>query len=325
MTSLLKHEWGRSAAVDRVWAQVTGLRPSQAPGRILAVFQAFIDESEGETGVFVLAGHIATAEAWAKFSKEWEELLPYAYLQKDGTRIFKMEEMLRGGARQEDASWFFRVIEKHVALSLSCMIKREDVKKAKARTWVPGFWIDWDYVNNQYKLVFRVLMDSFHDRRDLMEEVIPVDQQVDFIFDERKEKRAILEMWDEYIEKRTPEMRVRYGATPRFESDNVFLPLQAADLWAGLVRKMYENHDNPEAYFKDADFGFWKGVRKDHAKVTITHDEDTLVIAFKTIIHETLGRPCFICDFADPNWFVPQWPLGTILADMPLGARHGLS
>ncbi len=45
------------------------------------VFQAFMDESEGVDGTFVLAGHIATVEGWAKFARDWEAALPLATLK----------------------------------------------------------------------------------------------------------------------------------------------------------------------------------------------------------------------------------------------------
>lgn len=55
-------------------------------------FQAFIDDSTTPGGEFVLAGHIAPAEAWAKFAKEWEELLPFGTLAENGKYHFKMSE-----------------------------------------------------------------------------------------------------------------------------------------------------------------------------------------------------------------------------------------
>ena len=56
------------------------------------VFQAFIEDSYTRDGEFVLAGHIATEEAWVQFSKEWEELLPSGgTLAANGEYHFKME------------------------------------------------------------------------------------------------------------------------------------------------------------------------------------------------------------------------------------------
>jgi len=41
----------------------------------------------------VLAGHIATAEAWGHFAKESAELLPLGTKAKNGNYHFKMSEM----------------------------------------------------------------------------------------------------------------------------------------------------------------------------------------------------------------------------------------
>lgn len=66
MIGPLDHVWGVSTTQDRVWAQVSGLPPSKAGKRLFVVFQAAIDESFEEKGVFVLGGCIATAEAWIR-------------------------------------------------------------------------------------------------------------------------------------------------------------------------------------------------------------------------------------------------------------------
>ena len=47
------------------------------------VLQAFIDES-GKNDWFVLGGYIASAEAWAAFSKDWEQILPLGIRDKKG-------------------------------------------------------------------------------------------------------------------------------------------------------------------------------------------------------------------------------------------------
>ena len=74
MNALLSHVWGKGKA-DRVWGHVVGLAPRTAVRRFLMVFKAFIDDSSTPGGEFVLAGHVANAEEWAEFTKEWEELL----------------------------------------------------------------------------------------------------------------------------------------------------------------------------------------------------------------------------------------------------------
>lgn len=89
--ALSDHRWGISRVADRVWSHVTGLPPSAAEKRLLMPLQCFVDDSykTDSLGPYVLGGAVATAENWANFSVEWEELLHFCPLQKDGRRRFK--------------------------------------------------------------------------------------------------------------------------------------------------------------------------------------------------------------------------------------------
>jgi phytoene/squalene synthetase len=88
------------------------------------------------------------------------------------------------------------------------------------------------------------LVDEFHLQRQNFRSIDP-DQKVDFIFDNLTDKKPILEAWDEYIGRAQDHVKDRFGATPRFENDQEFLPLQAADLWAWWVREWYEEDASP--------------------------------------------------------------------------------
>ncbi len=283
-----------------------------------------MDESEGPAGVFVLAGHIASIEAWAKFSEEWKEMLPYGTLNTDGSYHFKMTEMAANDERLARTPAFFRIIEKHVILSLSCVIKREDVRNAKERLWIPGVRIDWDFINNLYKLAFRCLLDSFHTHKSIINDFVPIHQKVDFIFDDRVEKKTIVETWNQYMEERPPETVNLYGAVPRFEKDGSFLPLQAADFWAWWIREWYETKENPGLHIAECDFGKWRGIRK-YPKLAIYFDEDALFENFEKLARPLIEPGRKIYDVRSANWFEPPWPLGTILGDMSPIYRHGLS
>ena len=94
-----EHVWGASRAADRVWAEVSGFGPSKARGRLLMNLQAVIDDSYDPDGVFVLAGYIASGEAWSEFSREWEELLPLVPPNRSGVRRFKMAQMAASADR----------------------------------------------------------------------------------------------------------------------------------------------------------------------------------------------------------------------------------
>lgn len=251
--------------------------------------QAFIDDSATAGGEFVLAGHIASAESWAQFSREWEQLLPLATRGKSGKYRFKMKEMVRPPERFERVQLFYKVIEDHVISSISCRMNVGDFEQAKGRAsrlaQIYGWSVnlgDWD---SPYFVVFRGLMDGFHDRRKDFKSGIPVDQKVDFIFDEEKKSKAILAAWDEYLDMRDDDVRPYYGAHPRFEDDEEFLPLQAADLWAWWASEWYEEDAShfPDK-MRDYDFGKWRG--KQRRNIAISMDEDA--------IFDTLQRLIFI-------------------------------
>jgi hypothetical protein len=203
------------------------------------VFQAFIDDSYKPDGVFVLAGHIAPAESWAKFSKEWEELLPSATLNKYGKYHFKMSEMVQTPDRTERIGPFYRALEATNPLSIACKINIADLKRAQKRIWVLGHTINWTNFSDPFFFTFRALLDWVNEKRELIPGL--PNEKIDFIFDDQTQKKAIYESWDGFLSSRTQEARGLYGATPRFEDDTEFLPLQAADLWAWLSRQWFED------------------------------------------------------------------------------------
>ena len=87
----------------------------------------------GRKNEFVLAGHIATPEMWAQFSKAWEELLPFGTRAKNGKLHFKMSEMGLSPERLSRVPAFYRVIEDHVLLSMSARMNLEDYERALER------------------------------------------------------------------------------------------------------------------------------------------------------------------------------------------------
>src|SRR4051812_19197016 len=93
-------------------------------------FQAFIDESESREE-FVLGGYIAPVEIWAKFAKDWQQLLPLALRKKDGSFHFKMSEMAQGSMDRVQA--FYAVIDKY-----------EDLIPLSFRINLPEFRSAWD-------------------------------------------------------------------------------------------------------------------------------------------------------------------------------------
>lgn len=229
-----------SIAQDRVWAQVSGLRSFEAGRRLLMVFQAYIDESIDDETI-VLAGYIASAEDWALFAREWEKLLPMGVMGPDGRYRFKMREMAATEERMQRVSAFYRVIESIKPLGITFHLKLSDLQNAIGRISLTHDYftnIDFDKsAFNDYRIAFFGLLRLFHDFRDndLMQEFLALDQKIDFIFDETSNKKSILEYWDEFMANNPN--KDRFGATPRFENDDDFLPLQAADFLAWWIRE----------------------------------------------------------------------------------------
>jgi hypothetical protein len=311
MNALLEHVWGKSAAQDRVWAQVVGLAPGKASGRLLMAlnYQAFIDESLShddlsKDGELVLAGHIATAEKWGDFSQAWEPLLAYGTRAKNGKLHFKMSEMASNPQRMERVPLFSKVIDDHIDLSISCRMNLLDFAEAHKRfesfASVMQWTVNWGPYPNPYYFVFWVLLKGFHQHRHQFEEVFPANEKVDFYFDNRSEKSSILGAWDEVMNKLDPEEREKYSTAPRFEDDQEFLPLQAADFWAWWVREWYEE-DSSEVPTKmrNFDFGSWKGKKRRAIAVSLSEDnifEDMQAMAvemFAEGVHFTPGFRLF--------------------------------
>jgi len=120
------------------------------------VLQAFVDDSHTKN-VFVLAGNVASPAAWADFSKDWEELLPLAPLDRHGRRNFKMSEMVQTPERLENSLAFYRVIKKYVLCSFEFHFRIADINAARSRVRVPGVNIDWGPLEHDCVMLKHIL------------------------------------------------------------------------------------------------------------------------------------------------------------------------
>lgn len=280
-----------------MWALAVAFDPARA-GQLMMIVQACIDESYDEDGVFVLAGFIAPVQNWEAFTREWKEMLRSGVMQPDGTYQFHMTEMNHNPERMERVQWFYRVIERHVSMAMSCKIDISELKRAQRRIHIPNCKIDWGAISTPYKMALRCLMDMFHLHREMFAHIFGVDQKIDFVFDEHAERKAITDTWSEYVESCPPEMRPRYGITPLFLPDHEFLPLQAADLWAWWVRRWYQMGESER--IEGSQFGPWEGLRKEFPKLTIEFNEDQLTEALRRVAANQIGpwRPVYDITFS---------------------------
>jgi hypothetical protein len=249
-------------------------------------FQAFIDESIS-ADEFVLAGHIGTPENLATFAREWESLLPkFGTLAENGKYHFKMSEMAESDERMKRVPVFYKLIEDNVISSVSYRINLIDFARAQERVHAIASRFNWNIHfglwASPHFFAFRGLLDKFHEEREKFQSKLPLDQKIDFIFDDRTEKGPILKAWDEHLEVKEEHVRAYYGATPRFENDQQVLPLQAADLWAWWVREWYEEDAAPVPHrLLNFDFRTWRGKRRPN--IVISLNEDQIVDVLQSI------------------------------------------
>lgn len=265
---------------------LSGLSPAKRRGRLLMGFQAFFDDSGTGKPVFVLSGYADPAARWEKFSEEWQKLLD----EPPALQYFKMREAaqlcdqftgMKAEARNERIQKFFRLIRDTVHLSVSCVIPIEPfrrIMKGKLAT-------DNKYWNDHYYLAIWdmiTLLTETHVRYRLLELMARKEGNppsiygtLDFIFDNnvrlaevvpahyRRIREAMEPLWKQWI-----------GASPRFEDDKDFLPLQACDAQSWYYRRLFaERFDNapfkpdlPKSCFRPLDeitswMSFWNPER----------------------------------------------------------------
>ena len=133
--------------------------------------------------------------------------------------------------------------------------------------------------------VFCGLLGMFHEARIQQPElanVLPLDQKVDFYFDKHSGGAGeIASDWEEFADEQAEQIRSLYGTMPRFEDDEEFLPLQAADFFAWWVRLAYEDKGEHKRY-REAIFGKATSENKTIPSIGFTFSEDQLVNALIT-------------------------------------------
>jgi hypothetical protein len=217
---------------------VIGMPSAKRRRKPLVVLVAFVDDSIDHSGdpdpVFVLGGYVAPEESWERFSDEWEERLPLVAPSK----AFKMSELAaRWGPDDERIMFFYRVIEQHVAGAFACIAPVKDVDAAFAKFPLkiehPGI----------YALMFQAVIDWLCHPRVRTDCKLPLDAKVKFIFDTQMfEDKKIIAGWENQFANMPRHSRQLLDGMPQFESEEEFLPLQAADFYAWWARRHWKDY-----------------------------------------------------------------------------------
>jgi hypothetical protein len=266
------------------------------------VLQAFIDDSRSKGGIFVLGGAIASAEAWAKFSADWEEILPLAPLDEKLERNFGFYDILRAGdERVQNLPVFAKVIERHIKCTIAFVMTVDDVARAQNRIKALGVNLIWGDYENPYLFAFVSFLEVFHNQRKDFAEVISVYEDVEFIFDDQSEKSLIRNAWDQFLLAQAPGAEVeRLGKEPpRFLDDRKFLPLQAADFIAGWCRYCVEREINPAK--KIVKIGVFEIENKFTPMILLKMPEDHMAKWLLAMTRRNLPPGKFAIDTKYPN------------------------
>jgi hypothetical protein len=273
------------------------------------VLQLYVDESishRRNRKAYVAAGYIASASAWADFSVEWEALLPLTRRGRSGKYRFKMSEMQ---AHMEKVPAFYEVIRRHALVAVSMTIFEDDFEAALARIWSDNTVLVINPVRELRYMVKTTIMEGIYNYLgrntgnstinklgDRVEKALEGNfgQPLDIYFDNESGSDLLLEWWQEMSEEKKWLAPESVGGMPRFEDDEDFLPLQAADFWAWWVRKGEEDDTIQE--IMDGKFGSWSSV--DHVPVLRLYTKEDMLV--ETFINSFLAnvsvRPVNIYD-----------------------------
>lgn len=218
---------------EPILALVAGYPSPKRERRWLVVLNGYCDESEDET-VFVLAGYVAPAEEWAKFTQEWHSTL---HATPAIWEFHCVEAMSRRGnfneftekERDKKLEDLYAVIDKYISFEVSAIVLMEPFKRIYGNGILPKGAAN-PYYDASALLVSGVAKQQM---KDGMKETI------DFIFDERKEAANIQAIWEMARETAPPDVKPMLGKTPIFRPDSEVLPLQAADMEAWWLRKRW--------------------------------------------------------------------------------------
>jgi len=196
------------------------------------MMKAYVDDSfMGHAPVSVLAGWIASASTWARFSDEWQEALA----MKPRLDYFKMSEAtsLSGQfagwseqSRNERMRLLVRIIADHRPLGIASAMPYDLYQRVFGKN--PDKAIAHPYYVSFYGLIAFVAEDLA--ARGLKE-------KIDFIFDVQPgQMDIVMASWERFVRISPPEVQAILGDPPIFRDDKVTMPLQAADLSAGWLR-----------------------------------------------------------------------------------------
>ncbi len=215
-----------------IWAMVCGMARRKGATHLLLMLKAYVDDSrQDQPPIFVLAGYLAPAEWWAKFSERWQEILD----MPPRLEYFKLKEARHWSQDQQNLRLplFYKAIEDTVFAEFSIMfpadapraVYGDDNRMGRSPFYFAEIELTAALARNMNKLGLE-------------------EQPIDFIFDDQMHEKAIVvDSWEWARSKAKnpdpPNLPQMLRNSPDFQDDKIVLPLQAADMHAWWMWRRY--------------------------------------------------------------------------------------
>jgi hypothetical protein len=204
----------------------------------LSNFVAYVDESGSGGPVFVVGSLLAKLDQWSSFIVCWRSVLATAPAIPD----FHLTEShgLSPENYHQKIEALIEVINAHVSRGDLVLIHAEQYKSIFAKK----IGVTRDTPEFQGYITIMAQVASY---------MKTSQGKIDFVFD-YMDNTHFLEVIEAHREFRKicpfPAVRERFGSDPVRGDDKLILPLQAADLWVGLMRRSYEGNKSAQSLLK---------------------------------------------------------------------------
>ena len=272
-----------------VLGSISGLSKNERMRWRGVALQAWIDDSgKGQEPVYLLAGYLGAPSQWASFSDDWNDMLqgPPKLAYMKAIEANRRKGQFKGWTETERDGRLLQavsLIKKHGVIGIKVGLKHKDFDKI-LKLDVPG-------LSTPYEPIMAHMMIT---TLNLIEDYLPPSSktraQVEFLFDCGTVRREELEICYKALIKGSPHFQRYFYSEPSFRDDKRFKPLQAADLYAWHVRRLYAL----EAKNKTLDTEVWQALQRIVQVDFMLEEQDLVDVRERTVQKSLIARHLFL-------------------------------
>lgn len=231
-----------SLAREAVLALVCGLPSRERYTRQILMLEAYFDGSTQDGEFLVIAGYMTDTSTWMDFSEKWKEKIDAL----DNGRAFKMARAAKTAKGLRRAKEHYKLIDDFGLVGIGCAIPIEPLARLVTDLNIDPrmgnpFYVGW-------RTAITTAVMSVMDRR--------ISDKIQFCFDEQSEKSLVLKAWDLFHSNAPLKYKRHIAKSISFVPDDDVMPIQAADLIAGLTRIQFRKNPNSMGGVVPEEWGF---------------------------------------------------------------------